>query len=85
MLEKKSKEALLTSLHLANDESFLSDALVQEIDASRGDHFVPVAAIVGGVVAQYLLKSVSEKDEPLHNFFTYNAEDHQGMTMQLVS
>lgn len=82
LLEGKSREEFIKSLDI--DASVLSESMTKELEAARGDHFVPVAAIVGGVVAQYLLKGVAQKDEPLHNFFTYNAEDHSGMTMQLV-
>ncbi len=38
----------------------------------------PVCAIVGGILAQELIKVVTGKDEPLSNFFFYNGMDGGG-------
>ena len=39
----------------------------------------PVSAIVGGILAQEIIKSVSKKDTPHNNFFFYNGIDGSGM------
>ena len=38
----------------------------------------PVAAIVGGVLAQEVIKAVSKKDQPHNNFFLYNPIESSG-------
>jgi len=39
----------------------------------------PVAAIVGGVLAQEIIKVISNKDTPHNNFFLYNPVDSCGV------
>jgi hypothetical protein len=43
-----------------------------------------IAAVVGGVLAQYVLKTVSAKDEPLQNLFLFDARTHDGVIMNLM-
>lgn len=38
----------------------------------------PTAAIVGGVLAQEIIKTVSQKDSPLNNFFIFDPETCRG-------
>ena len=38
----------------------------------------PVAAIVGGVLSQEVIKAVSKKDQPQNNFFLYNPLESSG-------
>lgn len=39
----------------------------------------PVCAIVGGVLAQEIIKAVSQKDPPHNNFFFFNTQDGAGV------
>ena len=39
----------------------------------------PVAAIVGGVLAQEIIKTISNKDAPHNNFFLFNPLDSSGI------
>jgi len=39
----------------------------------------PVCAVVGGVLAQEIIKAVSHKDEPINNFFFYNSLSGNGI------
>jgi hypothetical protein len=39
----------------------------------------PVAAIVGGVLAQEIIKVISHKEAPHRNFFFYNPTDSSGI------
>ncbi|XP_076065036.1 SUMO1 activating enzyme subunit 1 [Oratosquilla oratoria] len=39
----------------------------------------PVCAIVGGVLAQEIIKAVSQKDQPHNNFFFFNTSDGSGV------
>jgi hypothetical protein len=43
-----------------------------------------IAAVVGGVLAQYVLKTVSVKGEPLQNLFIFDAQSHDGIIMNLL-
>lgn len=45
----------------------------------------PVCAIVGGVIAQEIIKAVSQKDAPLNNFFFYNGVNDDGMVNKMSS
>lgn len=39
----------------------------------------PVCAILGGILAQEVIKVVSGKDLPIKNWFVFNAEDMSGV------
>jgi len=39
----------------------------------------PVCAVIGGVLAQEIIKAVSHKDEPINNFFFYNSLSGNGI------
>ena len=43
-----------------------------------GFELSPVAAILGGIIGQELVKAISKKDEPVFNFFVFNGEECQG-------
>jgi ubiquitin-like 1-activating enzyme E1 A len=45
----------------------------------------PVCAIVGGILAQELIKVVTGKDEPINNFFFYNGMDGGGFVELIPS
>lgn len=60
--ERKVDEGLLTSEQLSQCSGLLQ----------------PLFPIVGGVVAQEIIKTVSQKDPPLQNFFFFNSNDFCG-------
>jgi len=39
----------------------------------------PVCAITGGILAQEVIKAVSQRDVPHNNFFLYNGLETSGM------
>ncbi|XP_005091210.1 SUMO-activating enzyme subunit 1 [Aplysia californica] len=43
----------------------------------------PVCAVVGGVLAQEIIKAVSQKDAPLNCFFFYNGVNDDGMAAKV--
>jgi len=45
----------------------------------------PVCAVVGGVLAQEVIKAISQKDAPLNNFFVYNGVNDDGMVTKISS
>eukprot|EP00245_Coleochaete_scutata_P007254 TRINITY_DN22402_c0_g1_i1.p1 TRINITY_DN22402_c0_g1~~TRINITY_DN22402_c0_g1_i1.p1 ORF type:complete len:334 (+),score=46.88 TRINITY_DN22402_c0_g1_i1:25-1026(+) len=58
--------------------SLISDASLQAfLDAGQSE-LPPVSAIVGGILGQELIKCVSEKGEPINNFFAFDAVAGKG-------
>ncbi|KAL5008414.1 hypothetical protein ScPMuIL_013995 [Solemya velum] len=55
------------------------DTLQEEIFNHCFAEVGPVCAIVGGVLAQEIIKAVSHKDQPHNNFFFYNGMDGSGL------
>ena len=43
----------------------------------------PICAILGGVIAQEVIKGLSGKDQPLNNFFVYNGIDSHAIVEKL--
>jgi len=39
---------------------------------AAGDEFAPVAAVVGGVIGNDIVRAVSNSDEPTNNIFLYS-------------
>ncbi|KAI8088645.1 SUMO-activating enzyme subunit 1 [Halteromyces radiatus] len=77
----KEKDIWLQALGI-NDGSVLDDSLLKELGLYQTE-LVPVAAIVGGVLAQEVIKVLSAKELPVQNWFFYNGIDGSGMIHQL--
>ncbi|CAG7907281.1 unnamed protein product [Brassica rapa] len=61
-------------------ESHVPDSLLERL-ISGTIEFPPACAIVGGILAQEVIKAVSGKGDPVKNFFYYDAQD--GRHLQL--
>ncbi|KAG0098110.1 SUMO-activating enzyme subunit 1, partial [Podila epicladia] len=61
------------------DSTFVDDHLLQTLVASAAAEIAPVCAIVGGFLAQDILKTLSGKDAPLYNYFLYNGLEGTGL------
>ncbi|KAG0319390.1 SUMO-activating enzyme subunit 1 [Dissophora globulifera] len=61
------------------DGSFVDDELIQTLVGSASAEISPVCAIVGGFLAQDILKTLSGKDAPLLNYFMYNGIEGTGL------
>jgi ubiquitin-like 1-activating enzyme E1 A len=59
-------------------ESHIPDILLERLITGTTE-FPPVCAIVGGILAQEVIKAVSGKGDPLKNFFYYDGEDGKGV------
>lgn len=70
--QKDSEELLIlkkeTFDELGVDESRLSDQILGDVFGELS----PVCAIVGGILAQDIIKAVSGKDTPLRNYFLFD-------------
>ena len=45
----------------------------------------PVCAVVGGVLAQEVIKAVSQKDKPLNNFFLFDGYSSEGVVETIAA
>ncbi|KAG0321639.1 SUMO-activating enzyme subunit 1 [Linnemannia gamsii] len=61
------------------DSSFVDDDLLQTLIGTASAEIAPVCAIVGGFLAQDILKTLSGKDAPLLNYFLYNGLEGTGL------
>jgi hypothetical protein len=64
---------------LAPGDAARADALaIGEVAGSAASEFSPVAAVVGGVLANEAIKIVTGKDEPLSNLFVFDGMGGSG-------
>ncbi|KAJ2306449.1 SUMO-activating enzyme subunit 1 [Coemansia sp. RSA 2706] len=61
-------------------EEMVNDDIIRQ---SWGTELVPCAAVVGGTLAQEVLKIVTLKDMPVNNWYLYDALRGDGITCQL--
>ncbi|ESQ54820.1 hypothetical protein EUTSA_v10025730mg [Eutrema salsugineum] len=59
-------------------ESHIPDNLLERLITGHTE-FPPACAIVGGILAQEVIKAVSGKGDPLKNFFYFDAQDGKGV------
>lgn len=62
---------------------FIQPEILTELYNMDSKDLSPVAAIVGGVVAQEIIKILSGKDEPLGNCFFFNGMESRGIIENL--
>ncbi|KAH0911074.1 hypothetical protein HID58_034395 [Brassica napus] len=74
VLEIKKKLCEVNSV----SESHIPDSLLERL-ISGTIEFPPACAIVGGILAQEVIKAVSGKGDPVKNFFYYDAQDGKGV------
>jgi len=72
-----AKSHLETSRKVADD--FVSAEDLGEVYRLQGKDLSPVAAVVGGIVAQEVIKILSGKDEPLGNCFLFDGKQSRGI------
>ncbi|CAF1079639.1 unnamed protein product, partial [Brachionus calyciflorus] len=72
------KKELFESLKL--DHEILSDSYLS--DKTFGE-FSPVNAILGGVIAQEVIKAISKKNEPTENFFIFDGNVMSGEVLKI--
>ncbi|KAG0378165.1 SUMO-activating enzyme subunit 1 [Mortierella sp. AD032] len=61
------------------DGTFVDNDLLQTLVGTASAEIAPVCAIVGGFLAQDILKTLSGKDAPLLNYFLYNGLEGTGL------
>ncbi|CAJ0625706.1 5843_t:CDS:2 [Entrophospora sp. SA101] len=61
------------------DSSFVSDELLKSLVLNFSAELSPICAIVGGILAQDILKALSCKELPINNFFIYDGNEGSGL------
>ncbi|ORY96754.1 hypothetical protein BCR43DRAFT_492212 [Syncephalastrum racemosum] len=62
-----------------SDASVLDDALIRDLATLFETEMAPVAAILGGVLAQEMIKVLSKKELPIQNWFYYEGLNGSGL------
>ncbi|KAI8975562.1 hypothetical protein BDF20DRAFT_615124 [Mycotypha africana] len=57
------------------DTTLLDDSLISDMASLYDTEMTPVAAIVGGILAQDILRTLSANGLPIRNWFYYNGLD----------
>ncbi|KAI7866459.1 hypothetical protein BDF14DRAFT_1813513 [Spinellus fusiger] len=78
----KQKPEYLLAMGI-KEESVLEDVYLTDLATLLATEMAPVAAIVGGVLAQEMIKVLSAKELPVQNWFYYNGRDGSGLVHQL--
>ncbi len=73
-----SAEALCREAGLAPGPPCVDPAAIATLVASRGRELSPVAAIVGAMAANEVVKVVTRKDAPLTNFLLFDGMEGEG-------
>ncbi|CAL5061382.1 unnamed protein product [Urochloa decumbens] len=62
------------------NESHIPAALMERLLAAGKKEHPPVCAILGGILGQEVIKSISCKGDPIKNFFYFDAADGKGVS-----
>ncbi|KAI9486002.1 MAG: SUMO-activating enzyme subunit 1 [Benjaminiella poitrasii] len=76
LIENKAK--YLSDMGI-NDFSVLEDDLIREMISLYDTELSAVSAIVGGILAQDILRTLSANELPIQNWFYYNGLDGSGL------
>jgi ubiquitin-like 1-activating enzyme E1 A len=77
-----NKAQYLNEMGISN-ESLLDDDLLKEVAELLDTEISPVAAIVGGILAQDILRTLSANELPIQNWFYFNGHDGKHETILL--
>lgn len=66
------REALSVCRQLQVPETVVNDSYVEQFFVQAGVEFTPVAAIIGGAVAQDLINMLGKRQAPLNNFVVFD-------------
>ena len=61
------------------DPAFVPDELVSIISSGTGLDLSPIAAVVGGILGQEVIKVLSAKSKPFLNFFLFDGQKGPGV------
>ena len=70
------------SLEISNEISLLS-LITRTISTTAAHEFSPVCAIVGGMLAQDILKALAAREPPIANFFAFDGNTGGGTAVRM--
>lgn len=81
---REDVELLTEKASKVSDDLGLEESVKQKLEAFNPWEFVygelsPICSIVGGVVAQDVIRGVTNKETPIRNFFFFNGQDMNGV------
>lgn len=76
--EDDIKKLIEIKQEVLNKHQVVQDKLKEDIFDLIFDEIAPVCAVVGGVIAQEVIKAVSHKELPIYNLFLLNPHTFQG-------
>ncbi len=86
----KEREALLATKRRVLAErwpglpsSVLPDDVLLRLVSLRGALFMPACAVLGGLLAQEVLKAMSRRDAPFHNWLLLDAAEGEATAMRV--
>ncbi|CAL1538558.1 unnamed protein product [Lymnaea stagnalis] len=82
-IEADTKELQNLRIQLLNKLGVPAKVVPEDFFQCGFGELSPVCAIVGGVLAQEVIKAVSQKDAPLNNFFLYNGVNDDGFEAKI--
>lgn len=65
------------------DESFVTGEMLKDVSASWHVQVAPVAAIIGGLLSQEIIKTLCEKDLPAFNSLIFNGSVLEAMVCEI--
>ncbi|KAJ6619532.1 hypothetical protein B0H10DRAFT_2026134 [Mycena sp. CBHHK59/15] len=68
---------------IANAMISVADVKSRSVSATASHEFSPVCAIVGGMLAQDVLKTLAARDPPIANFFTFDGNTGAGTVCRM--
>jgi ubiquitin-like 1-activating enzyme E1 A len=83
-LKDMKNQFLKESQAKLREKNKVTDNIVEAFVNNLGTELSPVCAIVGGVVAQEILKIICHNDRPFNNSFFFNGLDDSGMVAELL-
>jgi len=63
--------------------STMPSELIESISTSATHEFSPVCAVIGGVLAQDILKALAAREAPIANFFVFDGNTGSGVTVRM--
>ncbi|KAJ3080780.1 SUMO-activating enzyme subunit 1 [Quaeritorhiza haematococci] len=77
------RDEFLQKSKVKPEYNVLPDELVRDFARMARTELCPVNAIMGGVIAQEIIRVLSGKDCPFNNFFCFNGLDSSGVIMRV--
>jgi len=79
---KKIRDDLFSKHNI--NSAVLTDELLSKLIRNAGMEILPICSVVGGILAQDILKVISQKELPISNWFCYDGFTGNGVIHKLI-